>query len=282
MPDCLHAVRRSVALAGLTLMLGATVLLAAARPAAAADEVVTIAAGATAGPVFAEIGEVITIVGANHSFTDLAVPGHGVLPDVVVTTIASPASVSYTSSGAFTEPISFSYGSVVFPTDVPEQAILDVVASVPLPDARLEVQVADPPPLPSPATSPPLPAPPPVVTQPAPDQPPADRGSDRQSNQRADQPPLLPAELGADAAAPILVGVRPESDQQQTSGAQTSTPQVRHGIEVAASVVDTSGAGEVDDLPMALGLPSLLAVLSICVLGAGLGRLKLGARRHWR
>jgi len=98
-----------------------------------------VAPGSSVGPVDASIGDVVTIDSENATFTDLDVPEHGVLPEVVVSTVPSPASIPCETSGLKTETITFSYGSVLSPTDVPEQAVLDALASRSIESASIQI-----------------------------------------------------------------------------------------------------------------------------------------------
>lgn len=274
----LHAVRKTVRLAMLAALLGAASVVVCTSPAAAADQSVTVAAGGSAGPVSAEIGDLITIVGVNRSVTDLDVPGHGVLPLVEVSLIPSPGSVSYAASGLKTETISFSDGSVISPTDVPAQDILDALAASPPPPGTLQVDVA-----PAPALPPLPPRPPPRPPPPPPPIPPT-AASTTPSTTRATLPgsgpdsarPAVPPELtgepSTEAPAAVTAGTR-EGSSRDAGAAATTTAGTPSGFEIAAAAVPTAEAGAFDDLPMALRIPPLLAVLSICVVAAALGRV---------
>jgi len=272
-----HALPRLVTRGVIAVSLSVGIAVASAAPAAAADRVVPVAPGSSTGPVAAEIGDVITIVGGIVVFADLEVPGRGTLPTVVVSTNASPITVSYASSGLMMESISFTYRSVVSPRDVPEQAILDAVSSMPIPGAILLTQVVEPPPPPPP----PSPPPPPDVAPPSGEPQPTRTHSPRP--QSAVEPTALSPDLtGGPAAAPAGGAAPAVPPPRGPNGGLSATRGASDGATIASTEVDATATTALDDLPMALGVPSLLAILSILVLGAGVGRLHLVAGRGRR
>jgi len=294
-----RVLRRLTTCTGLTVLLSAAAFPALAGPAAAAEHVVTVAADQTVGPVAAEVGDVITIVGENVTVNDLKVPGHRPLPVVVATTVPDPTSVPCDTSGRKDVPITFTYGSVVSPTDsgVPEADVLNALAAIPIPPATLQVEVAavepppPPPPAPAPAPAPapppppPLPLPPPVVPGLAVDSPvvapPSPRGTEPRwpttgdEDRVVEQPSDLPAALAGTLAVPAIpvTNAAPQSAPSRSDDG-LSVLDALGGFDTQASLGSTSASIALDAIPMALGVPSLLAMMSICVLAAGVGRLQ--------
>lgn len=287
--------RRSATGAGLTLIAGALAFPFLAGPAAAADQTVTVRAGEDLGPVAAEIGDELTIVAENVTVADVEVPDVGVLPEVVATTIPSPATVLCLSSGPLTQVISFQYGSVVSPTDVPAEDVLTALRLRPIADATLQVNVAEPPPVeppppvqpppvqPPPVGQPPPPAAPPslvepaVIAQPLPEgtqsRLPTGEGESRVAEQSSDLPTAL---TGTTAGPQRPIGSRSSAASERTEslGGLSEAFRVLTGFDTRSSEVGGSGTGARNNLPMALDVPSLVALMSICVLGAAVLRLQ--------
>ncbi len=96
-----------------------------------------------------------------------------------------------------------------------------------------------------------------------------------------DEPSALPTELsGEPTAAPAAAtGGLPEPQPRESTGGLSLAVTGPDGFTIASSFVDTRAIAGIDELPLGLSIPTLLAILSIVVLAAGVGRLQLAVGR---
>lgn len=322
LPSRLPSSRPLATATGLGLCLAALGIPAAAGPAAAAEWTETLTAGSSVD-VAADVGDVITLAGENLIVASVVVSDIGgiVLSDVSASIIPSPQSVTVASTGITTVPVTFEFGAVLSPIDIPAELVLNALRQQSISGATLQVTVAEPAEVPPPVVEPPpevepppvvvdppvevppvvvLPAPPPVIqpgvplTVPAPIptivtaparpttvavRPPSSRapvalptaltGTTTAGTPNAVEAPTVLIDAAAVTPAPP-VDRRTQTVTRQSSSGLSSAFGVLSGFQAPSASTTATVPFGFDEVPLALGVPTLLAMLSICVAGSGL------------